>query len=59
MNTKICSKCKIEKTVDCFRKEKRTKNGLQAQCKMCKKQYGRKTTGGYHWQYLEECNGNN
>lgn len=31
MKTKICSKCKIEKTIDCFRKEKRTKNGLQAQ----------------------------
>lgn len=27
--------------------------------KVCKKQYGRKTAGGYHWQYLEECNGNN
>lgn len=39
METKICSKCKIEKTIDCFRKEKRTKNGLQAQCKMCEKEY--------------------
>ena len=39
MNTKICSKCKIEKTIDCFRKEKRVKSGLQAQCKMCEKEY--------------------
>lgn len=25
----------------------------------CKKQYGRKTAGGYIWKYLEKCNGNN
>ena len=39
MNTKICTKCKIEKDINNFRKEKRTKVGLQSQCKQCEKEY--------------------
>lgn len=39
MNNKVCSKCKKEKNIDCFRKEKRTKSGLQSQCKECEKKY--------------------
>lgn len=39
METKICTKCGIEKSVDCFRKEKRVKSGLQGQCKICEKEY--------------------
>lgn len=42
-------------------KDAQKKTGINERCirKVCKKQYGRKTAGGYHWQYLEEYNGNN
>lgn len=39
MKTKICSKCGVEKEIKNFRKEKRTKIGLQSQCKQCEKEY--------------------
>ena len=39
MKTKICTKCGVKKNIDCFRKEKRVKSGLQAQCKMCEREY--------------------
>lgn len=39
MNTKICTKCGIEKDISNFRKEKRIKMGLQSQCKECEKEY--------------------
>ena len=39
METKVCKKCGKEKNIDEFRKEKRVKSGLQAQCKMCEKEY--------------------
>ena len=39
METKICTKCNIEKDLSNFRKEKRTKMGLQSQCKECEKEY--------------------
>lgn len=35
MNAKICTKCKIEKDLSNFYKDKRGKNGLHAQCKEC------------------------
>ena len=35
MNAKICTKCKIEKDFSDFYKDKKGKNGLQAQCKEC------------------------
>jgi hypothetical protein len=37
MEKKICSKCKIEKDVCCFSKDKYSKDGLTYSCKLCKK----------------------
>jgi hypothetical protein len=37
METKICSKCKEEKNVCEFNKEKRNKSGLRSECKLCRK----------------------
>lgn len=34
---KICSTCKIEKELSCFSKRSREKDGLNGQCKSCKK----------------------
>lgn len=36
---KICSKCKIEKSFENFRKDKTTSDGLRCWCKICCKQY--------------------
>ena len=36
---KICTKCKEEKELSGFSKDKRAKSGLQSQCKVCHKQY--------------------
>jgi hypothetical protein len=33
---KICSRCKIKKTIDCFHKNKRYKDGVFCTCKECK-----------------------
>lgn len=35
MQTKICTKCKEPKTIDCFSKNKSKKDGLQHLCKAC------------------------
>jgi hypothetical protein len=35
METKICSKCKEKKTVDCFYKDKTRKDGFRSRCKKC------------------------
>ena len=35
---KICSKCKIEKELDFFSKDKGTKDGFSCWCKECKKE---------------------
>jgi hypothetical protein len=37
METKICSKCKEEKNVCEFNKEKHNKSGLRSECKLCRK----------------------
>lgn len=42
MNTKICSKCCIEKNIDEFAKDKKTKDGLRCWCKLCNKEYNNK-----------------
>lgn len=42
METKICSKCKIEKEFIEFSKRKIEKDGLNRQCKECIKIYSRK-----------------
>lgn len=39
MKTKFCFKCKIEKDVSEFNKNKNKKDGLQTQCRECFKQY--------------------
>ena len=36
---KKCSTCKIEKPLECFGKDKRSKTGLRSQCKECEKKY--------------------
>ena len=39
MLVKICTKCKIEKTVDCFSKAKLGKYGVKSECKTCVSEY--------------------
>lgn len=39
METKICTKCGVEKDLSHFYKDKRTKDGLQYRCKECQKLY--------------------
>jgi hypothetical protein len=36
METKVCNKCKIEKSVDEFHINKGGKDGYHSQCKICK-----------------------
>jgi hypothetical protein len=37
--TKICNKCKIEKSIEYFNKESNNKSGFRGQCKECRKEY--------------------
>jgi len=39
---KRCYKCKIYKPLECFGKHKRAWDGLQDQCKVCRKEYSKK-----------------
>ena len=39
METKVCSKCKVEKQRSDFAKNNSVKDGLQSSCKSCSKQY--------------------
>lgn len=39
MNTKICSKCGIEQTLECFRRDITKKDGLRSDCKKCIKDF--------------------
>jgi hypothetical protein len=41
-NMKKCSKCKIEKELTEFSKDRRSKDGLQNKCKFCNKEYHKK-----------------
>lgn len=54
---KICSKCKIEKDINCFGKNKNSKDGLRYQCKKCEKEsrikYKTKDIE-YHKQYYKK-----
>ena len=36
---KKCSKCQVEKSIDAFNKDKKTKDGLQITCRDCRKEY--------------------
>lgn len=38
--TKVCSKCKIEKSLDSYGKNKQTRFGVHSICKMCKRDSG-------------------
>jgi hypothetical protein len=51
---KICNCCKIEKEATCFQKNTARKDGLQAKCKSCRKEYdvrNREKLSEYHKQY--------
>jgi len=37
VKSKVCSKCKIEKSIDDFHKDKSHKDGYRCECKICKK----------------------
>ena len=39
---KICTKCKVEKPVDCFFKRTSSKDGIQNHCKKCTKKRNNK-----------------
>lgn len=39
MKTKICGKCKVQKSIKKFCKDKRRRSGLCSQCKDCRKKY--------------------
>jgi len=39
MTSKVCSKCKEEKPLEAFNKNRSNRDGLQSQCKVCGKQY--------------------
>lgn len=47
---KICSKCKQEKTIEEFYKNKSKKDGCCSICKICTKQYRRE----YHQEHKEQ-----
>ena len=51
-NLKKCSQCKKYKKLNCFSPEKRTKIGLQAECKDCKNEKSRKYWYKYHEKSL-------
>jgi hypothetical protein len=52
MKTKVCSKCKIEKPIEEFHKDKCKSGGIQGQCKKCRCEDGRK----YHWKHKDKNN---
>ena len=39
METKVCSKCGLLRDIDYFNKDKRAKDGLRSQCKICERIY--------------------
>lgn len=38
MTTKICTKCKVERPIELFSKNKKSKDGLENWCKICRKE---------------------
>ena len=46
---KVCTKCNINKPIDCYNKCNKTKSGIHGQCKMCKSDYGK----SYNLKYPE------
>ena len=47
---KICSKCKEEKNIDCFGKNRTTKDGFQSNCKECRN----KSSSEYYLANIEK-----
>ncbi|MBW1931454.1 MAG: hypothetical protein JRI56_00205 [Deltaproteobacteria bacterium] len=47
---KRCNKCKTEKPLEDFYKDRSSKDGHQGMCKVCKKEYHRK----YHLKYYQK-----
>ena len=65
-NTKICKKCGRELPLECFSKLKHSKDGLQAYCKECQKQYFKQyytehadARKQYNKQYLKQWRADN
>lgn len=56
MNTKICSKCCIEKNIDEFAKDKKTKDGLKCWCKLCNAEYNKKYRQEHKEQIINKRN---
>jgi hypothetical protein len=55
--TKICSKCKIEKSIKDFYKRKTSKDGLRCHCKKCDDQYRDQwRINNYSWQRNKKMN---
>ena len=54
--TKICSKCKVEKPVSQFYKDKRNKDGFKYACKNCNKKYNKKNLTNYYSRNKEKIN---
>jgi hypothetical protein len=55
--TKICTKCNVEQSIDCFSKDNSTKYGLRNNCKWCVKQYrqdNKEKIAEYQKQYQQD-----
>jgi hypothetical protein len=50
IQTKICPRCKIEKSVECYSKNKNSKDGLHSYCKDCKNHHNKQ----YRQENLEK-----
>ena len=60
-HSKVCSRCKEEKPLEAFSKNRSRKDGLQRECKVCRKQYNkqyrqknREKILEYNKQYYQE-----
>lgn len=56
---KTCTKCRVEKSIDEFCKDRSTKDGLNCHCKDCIRQYQRaysKTFRGHLYQCFKDMN---
>jgi hypothetical protein len=56
METKICRKCKENKPVDMYSKNKSSVDGLQRNCKPCAREAGIKSYGKNKKKYLSRSN---
>ncbi len=50
MDKKTCTKCNLEKSLDCFGKDKYRKDGYLSHCKSCRNEYSKK----YHKENSED-----